>query len=358
MYNAAEDHEAFPRPRVCVLGSLRVDVDGAAVAVASAKQRLLVQRLAVDAGRSVSRGEIIDALWGDNPPASVGKNLQVLVGRVRRLLEPEATDDGRWQMLQTAPDSYRLDPDACALDSVQFERGAARALARYRRGETSGVRREFDALLSMWRGPAFADVGDAGWVVPARRRLEEQRRAAACATVELALLEHDAPAVLDRAAELVESHRFDERVRALHVAALHEAGRIEDARAAHARTCELLAEEVGVDAGPLLETLGVRLANGDSVLDVVMDVPGPGVHRPAGDPRPVMLDGADGVLALLDDGWVDVDELLDRGRERGLDPIDVLDVLEQLVTASRVRRRRDDSGSVLLRRTETTGEAG
>ena len=71
--------------RIGMLGSLEVrDDDGAPVYVAGARLRTLLIILALDPGRLVPAGQLIDGIWGDDPPAGAGNALQALVSRLRR----------------------------------------------------------------------------------------------------------------------------------------------------------------------------------------------------------------------------------------------------------------------------------
>src|SRR5262245_45410636 len=66
---------AVPRGRegiteLLVLGPLQVVDDGRVVALGSGRQTRLLARLVLHAGEVVSRDRLIDALWGERPPAS------------------------------------------------------------------------------------------------------------------------------------------------------------------------------------------------------------------------------------------------------------------------------------------------
>ena len=58
-----------------VLGPLRVESSRGPVEIRGAKERLLLARLVAASGRLVPTGELVDTLWGDEPPASAGKSL-------------------------------------------------------------------------------------------------------------------------------------------------------------------------------------------------------------------------------------------------------------------------------------------
>ena len=73
--------------RVGLLGGLEVlDEDGREVVVTGAKLRSLLALLALNAGRVVPTEQIIDALWGEHPPAAVRNGLQGLASKLRRAL--------------------------------------------------------------------------------------------------------------------------------------------------------------------------------------------------------------------------------------------------------------------------------
>src|SRR6266700_6141717 len=73
--------------RVAILGSLEVHDDGgAAIAIAGARLRGLIARLALAGGQPVSAGALAEAVWDCAPPADVANALQTLVSRARRAL--------------------------------------------------------------------------------------------------------------------------------------------------------------------------------------------------------------------------------------------------------------------------------
>src|SRR5438270_9480903 len=96
-----------------VLGPLEVVVKGEAIAVGG-KQRTLLGVLLVHANEVVSADRLIDALWGDSPPATAQTALQVHVSALRKLLGAER--------IETRAPGYRLVAATDELDSVRFER--------------------------------------------------------------------------------------------------------------------------------------------------------------------------------------------------------------------------------------------
>jgi DNA-binding SARP family transcriptional activator len=65
--------------RISLLGEVAVHDDaGAELVVAGTKQRALLVLLALHAGRVVPADQLVDALWGDQPPPAVRNGLQGL----------------------------------------------------------------------------------------------------------------------------------------------------------------------------------------------------------------------------------------------------------------------------------------
>ena len=99
--------------RIAILGPLEVRAGpGLPVEVAGPRLRRLLLRLALDPGRVVTTGQLVDAVWDQDPPAGAANALQALVSRLRRLL-PGA--------LESSPAGYRLAVPAEAVDAVRFE---------------------------------------------------------------------------------------------------------------------------------------------------------------------------------------------------------------------------------------------
>ena len=77
------------RVRISLLGSLTVDGEPGEAVLRAAKERSLLGALGLSPGRVVGFDSLIDALWGDAPPASARKTVQTYVSNVRRALGPE-----------------------------------------------------------------------------------------------------------------------------------------------------------------------------------------------------------------------------------------------------------------------------
>ncbi|WP_197048669.1 BTAD domain-containing putative transcriptional regulator [Streptosporangium roseum] len=256
MANVIESCGASGRVRVGILGSLVLDTATGPTRVGGARLRALLARLVLDAGRAVQPAALAEALWGESAPADHLHALQSLVSRLRRVLD----DPG---LLTSGPAGYRLAVEPDAVDAVRFERLARagrRAHAQSRPAEAAAILRE---ALSLWRGPALADVREAPFAAAEAERLERARLAALEDRVEAELaLGTD----LDLVAELeslTAAHPLRERLHAQLIRALARNGRGAEALAAYQRIRGLLADSFGSDPGPRLQEAHLAVLRGE-----------------------------------------------------------------------------------------------
>ena len=133
-----------------VLGPVRVVAGSAAVELASGKQVALLGCLLIARGEVVSRDRLIDALWGERPPAAAVNALQVHVHGLRRRLGAER--------IEREGPGYRLCLERGELDLERFELLVARGRSELAGGEADAAASTFREALGLWRGPAYEDV--------------------------------------------------------------------------------------------------------------------------------------------------------------------------------------------------------
>jgi DNA-binding SARP family transcriptional activator/tetratricopeptide (TPR) repeat protein len=257
---------------VLLLGTLEVRVDGEPVALGPPKQRGLLALLALNANRVVPREQLVDGLWGDDPPPTVDTAVHVYVSHLRKLLPPGS--------VVTQSPGYLLSIAPEALDVQRFDRllDEASAAAPKRAAE---LLRE---ALELWRGPPLAEFAEEPFARVEAGRLDELR---------LRALEErlDADLALGRDAELigeltalVAEHPHKERLRRQLMLALYRTGRQPEALAAYQDIRAALAE-LGLEPGVELRTLERAMLTQDPALDVarreIAGLPGPLVPEPA-----------------------------------------------------------------------------
>jgi predicted ATPase/DNA-binding SARP family transcriptional activator len=228
-----------------LLGPVEVRVDGRAVPLASAKQRLALSMLLVNANRMVSAGRLIDELWGAALPADPRAALRTQVSRLRRALGPAGDD------LVTMEGGYRLTLQQSQLDAARFED----ALAEVTQVSSEQALGLIEEALDLWRGPAMGEFADRPFALAAAVRLDELRVVARERRAELLLsvgLVDDAVAALQA---VVAEHPEREHARGLFMQALYRGGRHTDALATFRSWRRHLAEDLGLDPSPALQRI-------------------------------------------------------------------------------------------------------
>ena len=236
---------------IALLGPLEVRAgSGAPVEVGGARLRTLLIRLALDPGRVVTTSALIDALWDDDPPAGAANALQALVSRLRRAL-PEGA-------VESTPAGYRLAVPPEAVDACRFERDVAAGRVRLA-ADPCGAAELLAGALALWRGPALADVAEAGFARAPAARLNELRLAAIEDRVDAALATGDGAGFVPELEALSLAHPLRERLTGQLIRVLRDAGRPAEALTAYDRLRSALADSLGTDPSPELAALHLSL---------------------------------------------------------------------------------------------------
>ncbi|WP_406078218.1 BTAD domain-containing putative transcriptional regulator [Micromonospora sp. NBC_00858] len=229
------------------------------------KQRAVLAVLLLSAGRSVSTGQIVEAVWPDDPPANGPNVVQKYVAGLRRVLEPDRSPRTPGQVLSLTDAGYLLRVDPEAVDAVRFERGVQAARQRHAAGRTEQALAELTAALDLWRGEPFAGV-PGGVFEAARHRLVELRAVALETRVELELDSGRHRELVGELVELVAEFPVRERLRHQYMLALYRSGRQAEALAAYREIDSFLREEYGIGPGAALRELHGRILRADPTL--------------------------------------------------------------------------------------------
>ncbi|MBK3577160.1 winged helix-turn-helix domain-containing protein [Streptomyces sp. MBT65] len=148
------------------------------------KQRALLALLLTEAGHPVAVHEIVDALWGQDPPDSAVDVVQRHVGALRRLLEPELPAGGESRWLVRGSGGYRLEVGPDDLDLLRFRALRRQAAQDGQPPTATGLLIE---ALALWRGPAASVIAAEVRSHPAFAALDGEHLAAVKEAAELAL---------------------------------------------------------------------------------------------------------------------------------------------------------------------------
>ncbi len=237
-----------------MLGSFEVkDGDGVAVEVPGGRLRALLAALALEPGRIVPRGRLIDWIWGDESPADAANALQVLVSRLRKVLPAG--------LVEAKSGGYRLDVDPDAVDVSRFEGLVAQA-----RTADDPVRADLlRAALDLWRGTAMEGIAlqgsnafDAAVVA-----LDGRYLAVLGDRVDVEVRLGRGADMIAELTDLVARYPMREGFVAALMRSLAEAGRGAEALTVYQQLSERLADELGVDPSAELSALHIALLRGE-----------------------------------------------------------------------------------------------
>ncbi|MEU0877327.1 BTAD domain-containing putative transcriptional regulator [Lentzea sp. NPDC005914] len=237
--------------RVDVLGDLRITVDGMPLEPCQPRQRAVLAVLAMRSPHAVSRAELIDAVWGDDPPSSASGSLHTYISALRRLVEPDLRSRACGNLIITTDSGY-----ACLV--------APADLREFERLHQSGQCAELRSALELWRGTALSDV-PGPFAARQRVRLEEARLTAVEDWAAAAISAGERGEVVDTLTRVVADHPVRERLVQLLMLALSRSGRQAEALAAFRAARCALVEQLGVEPGPELQEQHELILRGGAV---------------------------------------------------------------------------------------------
>jgi DNA-binding SARP family transcriptional activator/streptogramin lyase len=266
-----------------ILGPLEViDGDGP-TPLGTTKERLVLAVLLLHANEIVSRDRLIDELWGESPPPTAKKAVNVYVSQLRKALARDGANP-----IDTVAGGYRLSVEADQLDSIRVQQLLSRARESASAGEPDTAAAQFREALKLWRGRTLAGLELESVDRHEIEHLEELRLTALMDRIDcdLALGRHDE--LIGELKRLVGEHPLRERLRAQQMLALYRADRQAEALDAYQQARQALVDDLGIEPSEALQ----RLQRGILAHDPALGIPtgigarnGPG-NLPAPPPSP------------------------------------------------------------------------
>lgn len=248
------------------LGPLALELDGLPTAIGSGRLAAVLSPLANRVGEVITPAALIEAVWGLEPPPKAGQLLESVIWRLRKELEPGRAARADPIVLRRDPLGYRLDLPPSSVDSARLRAAGPQVREWAAAGRFDQVLERTSAVLSMWRGEPYAEVPDTGWLAPVRQHLVAARLEVAELRVQ-ALLQLGRPEeAVGELDPLLAEQPLRERLWAMRMTGLYQAGRQAEALAAFGRIHQVLAEELGVDPGPELRDLQRQILDQDPSL--------------------------------------------------------------------------------------------
>lgn len=253
-------HAAEPAAtlRFGVLGPVRAWRGEEQLPTGSPQQRALLAALLLREGRTATAAELIDALWGEEPPSQALAAVRTYASRLRKVLDPGVlvSESGGYAVRGLAEG---------ALDLAVAQDLAARAEKARTTGDLCQARQELGRALALWDGEVLAGV-PGPYAEAQRVRLEEWRLQLLESRLDMDLEQGCHAEAVAELTALTAAHPLRERLRELLMLALYRSGRQAEALAVYADTRRLLADELGVDPRPGLKELQQRILRADPAL--------------------------------------------------------------------------------------------
>ena len=304
-----------------ILGPLEALDEGRVVRLGGTKQRALLAVFLLHPNETLGTDRLIDELWGERAPATAAKTVQVYISRLRKALAG-AQDDGPEGVVATREHGYELELDPERLDAQRFERlvGEGRSELAASRPERAAA--ALEAALSLWRGPALADLAYEPFAQREIARLDDLRVTAHELLIEARLALGAHAEVVGQLEKLISEHPYRESLRAQLMLALYRCERQADALQAFQDARRTLVEALGIEPGERLRELERAILAQDPSLHLVVAAAKPAAAKhSAAAPRSVFV-GRERELAELiaglDDAFAGRGRLFLLGGEPGI----------------------------------------
>ena len=246
-----------------ILGPLEVLRDGTVVDLGHAKQRAVLGVLLLHRGDVVSTERLIDELWGESPPPTATKVVQVYVSRLRKAL-----DDAAAARVCTQAPGYVFEPGPDVVDADRFESLVAEARRTRENDDVAEAAANYREALALWRGRALGDLTFESFAANEAERLNELRLEALTERIDCDLRLGRHGELVGELETLVAEHPLRESLRGQLMLALYRSGRQADALEAYIETRRALRDELGLEPGPELRRLEQEILRHDEGLQV------------------------------------------------------------------------------------------
>lgn len=240
-----------------VLGPLQLIADGGPMSLGPPKQRAVLAMLVINRNRPVSVDALIDAVWGERPVPAARTSVHSYVSNLRRLLATAGVDAR--MVLASAPPGYRLMVGDADCDLGRFITEKTAGISAAAAGRFDDASSHLSAALAQWRGPVLDDLREFAFAGRFAVALEEDKVVAYAARAETEIACGRAYTVIRELETLSAQHPHRERLWAQLISAYYAVERQSDALNAYQRLKTTLAQDLGIDPGPTVNSLYERI---------------------------------------------------------------------------------------------------
>jgi DNA-binding SARP family transcriptional activator len=264
--------------RAELLGPLRMSSTDARMAPVAPKPRQILALLTLNHSRVVPVSTMIDELWDGKAPRTARTAVQIYVREMRKRLAEltgQSMDAVGREILRTARDGYEFAAQLTRCDLRTYRQLERQGLAAMARGDLVSAAKDFRVALSLWRGPALADVEPGPTIRAAVAGLEQSRATMLDYRIELELRFGRHREILGELADLVSHDRFNEDLHAQFIVALYRSGYRTRALEVFHRLRKDMVGRFGLDPTPKLHHYYRAVLASDSVLNEMPVLPLP-----------------------------------------------------------------------------------
>ncbi|MBG6092997.1 AfsR/SARP family transcriptional regulator [Actinomadura viridis] len=247
--------------RFAVLGPLRAWRDGDQLDLGPIRQQALLAALLLRPDLPVSRRELLDGVWGTEPPGSGSKIVPVYVHRLRRCLGTlgEGPHDS---VIGRDRGGYRFVSGGTRVDAMRLDEIAAEAATARGSGDLASAVKAYARALGLFQGEPLAGL-PGPFAEAERLRLEERRLTLLQEKVECQLRLGRHVEAAGELHALTATHQHSEPLAALLMRALYGSGRQADALAVYAQLRRRLVDDLGVEPGERLRRVHQAVLRAD-----------------------------------------------------------------------------------------------
>jgi DNA-binding SARP family transcriptional activator len=243
--------------KIILLGPFAVVNGDGEAAVGRGNERALLALLALHANAALSTDRIVDAMWGERPPASARDMVRLYVSRARGRIG---------ERLVTEASGYSLRATEDEIDLAQFERLRRAGSEALSTGAAAVAATHLRGALDLWRGDPLVEFADFPFAREEIPRLAELRLGTIEDYNDASLATGEAAQLISSLERLVDENPYRERLRGQLMLSLYRSGRQTDALARYREGRGLLVDEVGVEPGPRLRELERAILQQDASL--------------------------------------------------------------------------------------------
>ncbi|WP_316762902.1 AfsR/SARP family transcriptional regulator [Streptomyces herbicida] len=269
--------------RFAVLGPLRAWRGNVQLELGPVRQQALLTALLLRPGTTVSRQQLLDGVWGPEPPGTGAKVIPVYVHQLRRRLGTEGASPSG-SVIVTDRSGYRFDPQNVSMDVARLKEIVAEAHAARASGDLDAAVSAWSTALELFLGDPLAEI-PGPFAQGERFRLAEHRLALVQDKVECQLQLGRHAEVVGELFALTETHPHNESLAALLMRALYAGNRQADALAVFATARRRLVREQGAEPGGELRRVHEAVLRADETF-LIGASPGPSRSADGSSPRP------------------------------------------------------------------------